>query len=78
MVLIVILGQQYTVGEKPTVILYTYINHHSGIPSKIKQKQCSTQLRRLVIIYDSSAIKPYNIIGAHSVVSSRYYTVLYC
>ena len=25
----VTLGQQYNVGEKPTVILYTYINHHA-------------------------------------------------
>ena len=30
------MGQQYNIGEKPTVILYTYINHHVGIP---KQKQ---------------------------------------
>ena len=26
------LGQQYNVGEKPTVILYTYINRHAGTP----------------------------------------------
>ena len=24
------LGQQYNIGEKPTVILYTYINRHAG------------------------------------------------
>ena len=29
-------GQQYNIGEKPTVTLYTYINHHVGTP---KQKQ---------------------------------------
>ena len=29
-------GQQYNIGEKPTVSLYTYINHHVGTP---KQKQ---------------------------------------
>ena len=29
------LGQQYyNVGEKPTVILYTYINRHAGTPEK--------------------------------------------
>ena len=28
------LGQQYNVGKKPTVILYTYINRHAGIPEK--------------------------------------------
>ena len=31
---ITILGQQYNVGEKPTVILYTYINRHAGAPEK--------------------------------------------
>ena len=30
------LGQQYNVGEKPTVILYTYINHHAGTLEKQK------------------------------------------
>ena len=38
------LGQQYNVGEKPTVILYTYINRHAGTPEKHKktnQKQCT-------------------------------------
>ena len=28
------LGPQYNVGEKPTVILYIYINRHSGTPEK--------------------------------------------
>ena len=37
--MVVTLGQQYNVGEKPTVILYTYIiNRHAGTPDK-KQKQ---------------------------------------
>ena len=26
------LGQQYNVGEEPTVILYIYINRHAGTP----------------------------------------------
>ena len=30
----VTLGQQYNIGEKPTVILYTYINRHAGTPEK--------------------------------------------
>ena len=25
-------GRQYNIGEKPTVILYTYINRHAGTP----------------------------------------------
>ena len=36
--MVVTLGQQYNVGEKPTVNLYTYINRHAGTPDK-KQKQ---------------------------------------
>ena len=27
-------SQQYNIGEKPTVILYTYINHHVGTTTK--------------------------------------------
>ena len=34
----VTLGQHYNIGEKPTVIVYTYINHHVGTT---KQKQTS-------------------------------------
>ena len=36
------LGQQCNVGDKPTVILYTYINRHTETPNKTKRKQCST------------------------------------
>ena len=32
------LGQQQHVGEKPTVILYTYMNRHAGTPNKTKAK----------------------------------------
>ena len=32
--MVVTLVQQYNVGEKPTVILYTYINRHAGTPKK--------------------------------------------
>ena len=37
-VLIVIMGQQYNVEEKPTVILCSYINRHAGTPNKTKPK----------------------------------------
>ena len=57
--MVVTLGQPYNVGEKPTVILYTtIISRHAGTPNK--QKQCSTQLYRVVIIYDISTIEPYS------------------
>ena len=50
--MVVTLGQQYYVGDKPTVILYTYINYHTGTPGKHqKQKQCSASSNMVVIIY---------------------------
>ena len=36
MVLKVTLGQQYNVGERPTVKLYTYINRHTRPPNATK------------------------------------------
>ena len=44
------LGQQYNVGEKPTVILYTYINRHAGTLEK-QRRQKSTSSNMVVIIY---------------------------
>ena len=45
------LGQQYDIGEKPTVILYTYINRQAGTPEKQrKQKHCSTSSNMVVIV----------------------------
>ena len=32
--IVVTLGQQYNVEEKPTVKLHTYINRHGGTPKK--------------------------------------------
>ena len=49
--MVVTLGRQYNVGEKPTVILYTYINRHAGTPDKHKtQKQCSTSSNMVVVV----------------------------
>ena len=36
--MVVTLGQQYNTGEKPTVMLYTYIDRQAGTPDK-KQKK---------------------------------------
>ena len=49
--MVVTLGQQYNIGEKPTVILYTYINRMQGLQTKTKQKHCSTSSNMVVIIY---------------------------
>ena len=41
--MVVTLGQQYQVGQKPTAILYTtYINRHAGAPNKTKTKTNDT------------------------------------
>ena len=39
---LVTLRQQFSIGEKPTVMVYTYISRHEGTPDKTKQKNCST------------------------------------
>ena len=52
------LGQQYNVGEKPTVILYIYINRHAGTPEKTlktNQRQNGTP-SNMVVIYITKAI----------------------
>ena len=37
--LVVTLGQQYNVEEKPTLfILYTYMNRHAGTPNETRTK----------------------------------------
>ena len=48
--MVVSLGQQYNIGEKPTVMLYTYINRHAGTPEK-QRRQNSTSSNMAVIIY---------------------------
>ena len=51
--MVVTLGQQYNVREKPTVILYAYINRHAERhqkDSKNKQNQCSTPSNMVVVI----------------------------
>jgi len=41
--MVVPLGQQYNIGEKPTVILYTYIKRHAGTPQKQRDKTSSNK-----------------------------------
>ena len=48
------LGQQYNVGEKPTVILSIYINRHAGTPEKL-------------VIYITKAINTKPLVEARSV-----------
>ena len=40
------------VGEKPTVILYTYINRHAGTPEKKrKEKKRKEKKRKYVVVF---------------------------
>ena len=48
--MVVTLRQQYNVGEKPTVILYTYINHHAQATAIITQHNHTV----VVHIYEDS------------------------
>ena len=45
--MVVTLGQQYNIGEKNTVLMYTYINRHAGTPEKSEKKNSNM----VVIIY---------------------------
>ena len=47
--MVVTLGQQYDVGEKLTVILYTYINRHAETPDKKKASKPSNQSKGSLI-----------------------------
>ena len=56
--MVLTLGQQYiyNVREKPTAILYTYINRHAGTPDKKRRQNrnkvvCSTSSNMVVLIY---------------------------
>ena len=40
--MVITLGRQYNIGEKPTVILYTYIDRHAGTPEKQRKKNKKT------------------------------------
>ena len=60
--MVITLGQQYDVGEKPTVILYTYINRHAE-PPKIMLYSSLYLLITVVFIsclfVASTAVGPY-------------------
>ena len=51
--MVVPLGQQYNIEEKPTVILYSYINRHAGTPEK-QQRQNSLKKRKILCVTSSN------------------------
>ena len=66
--MVVALGRQYNVVEKPTIILYTYINHHAQPPIITQHNHCSTVVHSYednsANNVDNSTIEPHKNIGA--------------
>ena len=57
------LSQQYNTGEKPTVMLYTYIDSHAGTPDKNKTKTFLVVVVVVVvflILSDALRIQPWS------------------
>ena len=50
------MGQQYDVGEKPTVILYTYINPHAGTPKK-------TETNKNIVVHTTTKTNQRLLLG---------------
>ena len=73
--MVVTLGQQYNAGEKPTVMLYTYINRPAGTPDKNKTKTFLVHNIIFIIIYNNSAIDIYTI-RAYSLQHKRCYNIV--
>ena len=60
--MVVTLGQQYNVGEKPTVILYTYIDSRAVTPEK-QQKQNRDNVVSYTITHGSNNILLHKVIN---------------
>ena len=58
------LSQQYNTGEKPTVMLYTYIDSHAGTPDKNKTKTFVVVVVVVVVVFlilsDALRIQPWS------------------
>ena len=60
--MVVKLGHHYHVGEKPTVIQYTYINRHAGTPDKTKTiYTMSLDYNLLHCVYDRMGVDEGNL-----------------
>ena len=62
--MVVTLGQQYNAGEKPTVILYTYINHHAQPPIITQHKTPEYIVKRIILIMSIIVLSNHTRIGA--------------
>ena len=59
--MVITLGQQYDVGEKPIVILYTYTDHHAQAPITTQHNHLQYIVTRIVLII-MSIIVPHRAI----------------
>ena len=69
--MVVTLGQQYIVGERPTVILYTYINRHAGSPNTTKTKHnvlslVPNQVMSEMVLDRGGRFSPAGLVGVHT------------
>ena len=69
--MMVTLGQQYIIGEKPTVILYTYFNRHAGTQENRHAGHKKKQKRNVYnhthpAIGEKSTVILYNYINRHA------------
>ena len=54
-------GQQYNIGEKPPVILYTYINLHAGTPKPHSFSSiCESRATVVVVIWSYMVLEKLN------------------
>ena len=58
--MVVTLGEHYNVGEKPTVILYTYINRHAEPPNIAKHDIAKHKTLLYIVIIYCTIIVPSN------------------
>ena len=60
---VVTLGQQYNVGEKPTAILYTYINHHAQPPIIPQHNHSCYITSRIRWVFKKKSEQMYPVMG---------------
>ena len=78
--MVVTLGQQYNVGEKSTVVLYKYINHHAGPSIITKHKHCIVHIVKRIVLMSIIVPSNHTRNGAwvNSKMSGRDPLVVYC
>ena len=69
--MVVTSGQQYNVGEKPTVVLYTYINRHAGINIKTKTEGRMFLLVFLLFAHTQRMLRASRILMLNRVLALR-------